>query len=33
MILQLPDYNTTITSEAKHYAVYGFGDADGDRFY
>ena len=25
----LPDYNTTITSEAKHYAVYGFGDADG----
>ena len=25
----LPDYTTTITSEAKHYAVYGFGDADG----
>ena len=25
----LPNYNTSITSEAKHYAVYGFGDADG----
>lgn len=25
----LPNFNTTITSEAKHYAAYGFGDADG----
>jgi hypothetical protein len=25
----LPNYNTTITSEAKHFAVYGYGDVDG----
>jgi beta-glucosidase-like glycosyl hydrolase len=25
----LPNYNTTVTSEAKHYAAYGYGDADG----